>query len=93
MIIRGLEQEMEMYRKYSTEYGFTFFVIQNGLARYGGDERTVGGPESPWADGRGTGRTWALETNGSERRAGARFRRGSRGACTPHRASRRSSRR
>lgn len=30
MIIRGLEQEMEMHRTYSHEYGYTFFVLQNG---------------------------------------------------------------
>lgn len=29
MIISGLEQEMEMYRKYSNEFGYTFFVLKN----------------------------------------------------------------
>ena len=29
MIIRGLEQEMEMHRTYANEYGYTFFVLQN----------------------------------------------------------------
>jgi len=29
MIIQGLEMEMEMHRKYSNEYGYTFFVLKN----------------------------------------------------------------
>lgn len=29
MILRGLEQEMEIHRKYSNEYGYTFFVLKN----------------------------------------------------------------
>ena len=29
MIIRGLEKEMEIHRKYSDEYGYTFFVLKN----------------------------------------------------------------
>ncbi len=29
MIIRGLEKEMEIHRKYSNEYGYTFFVLKN----------------------------------------------------------------
>lgn len=28
-IIRGLEEEMEIHRKYSKEYGYTFFVLKN----------------------------------------------------------------
>ncbi len=29
MIIRGLEEEMEIHRKYSNEYGYTFFVLKD----------------------------------------------------------------
>jgi len=29
IIIKGLEKEMEIYRKYSKEYGYTFFVLKN----------------------------------------------------------------
>lgn len=29
MIISGLEQEMEIHRKHSNEYGYTFFVLKN----------------------------------------------------------------
>jgi hypothetical protein len=28
-IIKGLEKEMEIHRKYSKEYGYTFFVLKN----------------------------------------------------------------
>ena len=28
-IINGLEMEMEIHRKYSKEYGYTFFVLKN----------------------------------------------------------------
>ncbi|MBN1166844.1 MAG: class I SAM-dependent methyltransferase [Methanospirillaceae archaeon] len=31
-IIRGLEEEMEIHQKYSHEYGYTFFVLQNRYA-------------------------------------------------------------
>lgn len=29
MILQGLEKEMEIHQKYSKEYGYTFFVLQN----------------------------------------------------------------
>jgi ubiquinone/menaquinone biosynthesis C-methylase UbiE len=29
MIIQGIEKEMEIHRKYSNEYGYTFFVLKN----------------------------------------------------------------
>ncbi len=32
MIIRGLEKEMEMHRKYSNESGYTFFILKNRRA-------------------------------------------------------------
>lgn len=32
MIIQGLEKEMEIHRKYSKEYGYTFFVLENRLS-------------------------------------------------------------
>jgi hypothetical protein len=28
-LIRGLEKEMVIHRKYSKEYGYTFFVLKN----------------------------------------------------------------
>ena len=30
-IIKGIEKEVEIHRKYSKEYGYMFFVLKNNL--------------------------------------------------------------